>query len=142
MMGSSVKLEVQWSPAHADHFITWGTDISLYEAGSLNSVSSKPSCLCFYSFRRFSFNTSHLNNLNGFLGITLSEKTGAHLVASNNNYHYIKCIDVCPDSKSEPLLAVGQANGKVVLTTFGPTSFDALGLNGKEFGMFFDHTIS
>lgn len=87
-------------------------------------------------------NDERFDDINDVSGITLSEKTGAHLVASNNNYHYIKCIDICPDSKSEPLLAVGQANGKVVLATFGPTSFDALGLNGKEFGMFislFDH---
>lgn len=30
------------------------------------------------------------------------------------------------------LLALGQANGKVVLTTFGPSAYDALGLTGLE----------
>lgn len=35
------------------------------------------------------------------------------------------------------LLAVGQANGKVALTTFGPTTFDSLGLAGRELGNLF-----
>lgn len=28
---SSIKLDVQWSPVHANKFITWGTEICLYE---------------------------------------------------------------------------------------------------------------
>jgi hypothetical protein len=58
------------------------------------------------------------------------------LLAINSNHHYVKCVDIYPHPQPEPdiLLAIGQANGKVVLTTFGPTVFDALGLAGKELG--------
>ena len=48
---------------------------------------------------------------------------------------YMKCVDVCPQPEPDILLAVGQANGKVVLTTFGQTAFDSLGLAGLELGM-------
>lgn len=66
----------------------------------------------------------------------MSDKTEAHLVASNGNYHYVKCVDIYPQKSPDLLLALGQANGKAVLTTFGPTTYDALGINGKEFGEF------
>jgi hypothetical protein len=55
-------------------------------------------------------------------------------LATNSNHHYVKCVDIYPQPEPDILLAIGQANGKVVLTTFGPTAFDALGLTGKELG--------
>lgn len=36
----------------------------------------------------------------------------------------------------DTLLAVGQANGKVTLVTFGPTKYDSLGLTGLEFSKY------
>ncbi|XP_015608765.1 GATOR complex protein MIOS-B [Cephus cinctus] len=104
---SSVKLEVQWSPIHSNKFITWGTEICLYEVAQIKDTV-RPSC------------------------IKISDSTIAHLLATNTSHHYVKCIDIYPQPEPDILLAVGQANGKVVLTTFGPTAFDSLGLTGKE----------
>lgn len=67
----------------------------------------------------------------------ISDSTVAHLLATNTNHHYVKCIDIYPQLEPDILLAVGQANGKVVLTTFGPTIFDSQGLSGKELGKLF-----
>ncbi|PSN33611.1 WD repeat-containing protein mio [Blattella germanica] len=103
---SGVRLEVQWSPIHPDKFITWGTEIFLYEVVPLKDAP-KLSC-------------------------TISDTTAANLLATNSNHHYVKCVDIYPQPEPDILLAVGQANGKVVLTTFGPTAFDAIGLTGKE----------
>ncbi|XP_046390377.1 GATOR complex protein MIOS-B [Ischnura elegans] len=105
---SGIKLEVQWSPVNQDKFIIWGNDIFLYEVSPCKDPL-KPSC------------------------VRISEHTVAHLLASNTNQHYVKCIDIHPHPETDILLAIGQANGKVVLTSFGSTSFDSRGLIGKEF---------
>nr|CAD7262749.1 unnamed protein product [Timema shepardi] len=65
-------------------------------------------------------------------GVNLSSATGASLLATNTSHQYVKCVDIYPQPEPDILLAIGQANGKVVLTTFGPTAFDTLGLAGKE----------
>lgn len=64
----------------------------------------------------------------------MSSTTGANLLATNSSHQYVKCVDIYPQPGSDVLLAIGQANGKVVLTTFGPSKFDALGISGKDFG--------
>uniref|UniRef100_A0A0A9ZA57 WD repeat-containing protein mio n=3 Tax=Lygus hesperus TaxID=30085 RepID=A0A0A9ZA57_LYGHE len=107
-MMSSVRLEVLWSPVHRDKFVTWGTEIFLYE--TFEKFDEKPR----------------------FDDIELSENSGARLLATNSNYHYVKCVDIYPLKGSEILMAVGQANGKVSLTSFGPSSFDCLGVNGMD----------
>lgn len=66
--------------------------------------------------------------------IKLSNDTGAHLLATNSNHHYVKCIDVYPKSENDLLLAIGQANGKITLSTFGSSEFDSQGLPGKDLG--------
>ncbi|BES96654.1 missing oocyte, meiosis regulator, homolog (Drosophila) [Nesidiocoris tenuis] len=105
---SSVRLEVLWSPVHKDKFITWGTEISLYE------TSEKCG-----DIRRTDY-------------VDLSETSSARLLATNSSYHYVKAVDIHPMEGSEILLAIGQANGKVSLTTFGPSNFDFLGINGMD----------
>ncbi|KAK7593002.1 hypothetical protein V9T40_007754 [Parthenolecanium corni] len=105
-MGSS-RLEVIWSPYHTNKFFTWGNDIYLYEVRSIKEQMKQSD-------------------------INISENTSARLLATNSNYRYVKCIDVYPKSESDLLLAVGQANGKVSLTTFGPSVFDSVGLAGVE----------
>lgn len=70
-----------------------------------------------------------------FSDIIISENTCARLLATNSNYRYVKCIDIYPKSESDILLAVGQANGKISLTTFGPSVFDSVGLAGVELSM-------
>ncbi|KAK0099087.1 hypothetical protein PV326_006551 [Microctonus aethiopoides] len=104
---SSPKTEVQWSSVHLNKFITWGTEICLYEAAQIKDAD-RGSCT------------------------RISDNTVAHLLATNSSHHYVKCVDIYPQPEPDILLAVGQANGKVVLTTFGPTAFDSLGLTGKE----------
>ncbi|XP_034247778.1 GATOR complex protein MIOS-A isoform X2 [Thrips palmi] len=103
---SGVRLEVQWSPVHPDKFITWGTDINLYEVKLTKDAPAS--------------------------SIKISDTTSAHLLASNSNLPYVKCVDIYPHNESDVLLAIGQINGKVVLNTFGQTVFDCLGLAGKE----------
>lgn len=80
---------------------------------------------------------NHFGNTLIFLDINISENTSARLLATNSNYRYVKCIDVYPKSESDLLLAVGQANGKVSLTTFGPSVFDSVGLAGVELSTHF-----
>ncbi|KRT82735.1 WD40 domain-containing protein, partial [Oryctes borbonicus] len=99
------KLEIQWSP-NRNKFITWGSEVCLYEIEHLKEQSVPL--------------------------IKLSPSTGAHLLATNSNYHYVKCIDIYPKSDKDLLLAIGQANGKVVLSTFGATIYDSQFLPGKE----------
>lgn len=69
-----------------------------------------------------------------FAALKLSPTTGAHLLATNSNHHYVKCIDIYPKSESDLLLAIGQANGRVTLSTFGPSIYDTQGLTGKDLG--------
>ncbi|XP_017302881.1 GATOR complex protein MIOS-B-like, partial [Diaphorina citri] len=65
--------------------------------------------------------------------VQISTSTYAHLLATNSYHHYVKCVDIYPHVEpADMLLALGQANGKVVLTTFGPSAYDALGLTGLE----------
>ncbi|XP_026277027.1 GATOR complex protein MIOS-B [Frankliniella occidentalis] len=103
---SGVRLEVLWSPVHPDKFVTWGTDINLFEVKPIKDAPQS-------SFK-------------------ISETTVAHRLASNSSSPYVKCVDIYPHHEADVLLALGQINGKVVLTTFGPTVFDCLGLAGKE----------
>jgi hypothetical protein len=56
------------------------------------------------------------------------------LVSTITNLHYIKCVSIHPHHGPETLLAVGQANGKVALTAFGPIDFENKNLAGKELG--------
>jgi len=74
-------------------------------------------------------------------GLQLSDTSYAQLLATNSSLHYVKCVDVYPHQEPDVLLAIGQANGKVVLTTFGPSAFDCLGLAGKELGMYFENLL-
>nr|CAD7572092.1 unnamed protein product [Timema californicum] len=75
-------------------------------------------------------------------GVNLSSATGASLLATNTSHQYVKCVDIYPQPEPDILLAIGQANGKVVLTTFGPTAFDTLGLAGKELGWYAENRPS
>lgn len=150
---SSVRLEVMWSPVHKDKFITWGTEIFLYETFE-NFVDKRRAdgnesarqlyldhlifltyllvtldqvdCKATYKLRVIIQVESNISD------IELSENSGARLLATNSSYHYVKCLDIYPLKGSEILLAIGQANGKVSLTSFGPSSYDCLGINGMD----------
>lgn len=55
-------------------------------------------------------------------------------MATSSNHHYVRSIDIYPKCNEDILLAVGLANGRVALTTFGPSEYDINGYPGKEFG--------
>ncbi|KAK6624092.1 hypothetical protein RUM44_010950 [Polyplax serrata] len=101
----SVGLEILWSPVHPDKFITWGTEIYLYQISPTKEVPDSPQ-------------------------LKTSTTNPATLLATNSAHRYIKCIDICPQKDNDILLAVGQANGKVVLASFGSFNCDAV---GREF---------
>lgn len=65
----------------------------------------------------------------------ISDTNLAQLVATSSNHHYVRSIDIYPKCNEDILLAVGLANGRVALTTFGPSEYDIHGYPGKEFGM-------
>lgn len=64
----------------------------------------------------------------------ISENHLAQLVATSSNHHYVRSVDIYPKCDENILLAVGLANGRVALTTFGPSEYDVIGYPGKEFG--------
>lgn len=67
----------------------------------------------------------------------ISETHLAQLIATSSNHHYVRSVDIYPKCDSDILLAVGLANGRVALTTFGPSEYDVIGYPGKEFGKCF-----
>lgn len=115
------KLEIQWSPI-CNKFITWGSEICLYEVYPDIAQSKK-------------FNKEYLWMYKIFLGIKLSNTTSANLLATNTNHHYVKCLDIYPKSETDLLLAVGLSNGRIALSTFGLTEYDTLGLTSRELGL-------
>ncbi|XP_042242958.1 GATOR complex protein MIOS-A-like [Homarus americanus] len=109
---SSVRVDVQWSPVAADQFLTWGSDLQLYQVQDVTPTE-----------------------IVQLPRLRLGPKTAASLLSTNNDLQFIKCVSWCPGQETDPtnqLLAVGQANGKVALTTFSKVP-DARGIKGREF---------
>eukprot|EP00058_Branchiostoma_floridae_P009637 XP_002595125.1 hypothetical protein BRAFLDRAFT_67907 [Branchiostoma floridae] len=114
---SAARLDVLWSPSHINQFLTFGTEISLYKADRIThgQVVTGSKALA-----------------QGL--IRLSDDTTATLLSTNTDIQYMKCVAWYPKKEPEFLLAVGQANGRVVLTSFGQDgAHDQYGLIGKEF---------
>ncbi|XP_074659239.1 uncharacterized protein LOC141911993 [Tubulanus polymorphus] len=108
---SSAKVDIVWSPNHEDKFVTFGTDLSLYKVERTKTSSAKGQ------------------------GMRIADGVHASLLSSNTNHQYMKCISWCPRRNPDHLIAVGQANGRVVLTSFGKGTgnSDPDDLIGKEF---------
>ncbi|XP_015747865.1 PREDICTED: WD repeat-containing protein mio-A-like isoform X2 [Acropora digitifera] len=94
---STSKWQVLWSPCHLDRFITFGNEICLYQV--TKSQETQP---------RVPGIKSQV--------IELSDETCASLVSVLTEIQYLKCVAWYPRPFPENLLAVGQANGKVLLT--------------------------
>lgn len=62
----------------------------------------------------------------------ISNTSCAHIIATNPNHLYVKSIDIYPKPHSDLLMAIGISNGKVLLSTFGPSEYDLFGYPGKE----------
>ncbi|XP_067022252.1 GATOR2 complex protein MIOS-A-like [Acropora muricata] len=97
---STSKWQVLWSPCHLDRFITFGNEICLYQV--TKSQETQP---------RVPGIKSQV--------IELSDETSASLVSVLTEIQYLKCVAWYPRPFPENLLAVGQANGKVLLTCIG-----------------------
>ncbi|XP_026314034.1 GATOR complex protein MIOS-like [Hyposmocoma kahamanoa] len=102
------KIDVIWSPIQHEKFITWGSDITLYEVARLKEIEKKTNF------------------------IQMSPVRGA-TVLSSQSAGGVRCVDISAiPEQPDPLLALGYANGKVVLSNLKQT-YDPLGLAGREF---------
>ena len=107
---SGSKPDILWSPHHVDRYVICDSELSLYRIGSIGSAERKAGTL------------------------PLSEETAATLLAINSDTPYMKCVAWYPKHEPECLLAVGQANGRVVLTSLGQSpNSKCKELMGKEF---------
>lgn len=62
------------------------------------------------------------------VAIRLSDSKAATYLAKITDFPYTKVVEIYPGDMEEGLIAVGLANGKIVLTSFGNPS------NNKEIG--------
>ncbi|KAM4704774.1 GATOR2 complex protein MIOS isoform 2-T2 [Rhinophrynus dorsalis] len=109
---SGSKPDILWAPHHVDRFVVCDSELSLYHIESAASSSSE---LKAGSLR-------------------LSETTTATLLAINSDTPYMKCVAWYPKYDPECLLAVGQANGRIALTSLGQDhNSKCKDLIGKEF---------
>ncbi|CAG7836336.1 unnamed protein product [Allacma fusca] len=92
-----IVMDLQWCPRKPDNFITWSQEISLYQVEDIDPLRPKQS-----TFK-------------------LSETRAASLVAKIVDLAFPKVVDGYPGNDAEGMIAVGLANGKVVLTSFGST---------------------
>lgn len=106
-----MKVNVIWSPNHQNRFILHGTDLQLYEVEEIKDgvFSHKPSA------------------------VKISSSSVATLLSTNTENQYMKCVSWYPKPQYDHLLAVGQANGRVVLTSF-EDGLERTELCGREFG--------
>lgn len=107
---SGSKPDILWSPHHPDRYVICDSELGLYRIGPVGSAETKAGTL------------------------PLSEETAATLLAINSDTPYMKCVAWYPKHEPECLLAVGQANGRVVLTSLGQShNSTCKDLMGKEF---------
>ncbi|KGL74395.1 WD repeat-containing protein mio [Tinamus guttatus] len=107
---SGSKPDILWAPHHVDRFVVCDSELSLYHIESAVSSELKAGSL------------------------RLSEETTATLLSINSDTPYMKCVAWYPKYDPECLLAVGQANGRVVLTSLGQDhNSKSKDLIGKEF---------
>lgn len=107
---SGSKPDILWSPHHADRYVICDSELGLYRIGPVGSGETKAGAL------------------------PLSVETAATLLAINSDTPYMKCVAWYPKHEPECLLAVGQANGRVVLTSLGQShNSKCKELMGKEF---------
>ncbi len=109
-MSSGYKPDILWSPHHADRYVICDTELSLYRIGPAGSSETKAGAL------------------------PLSEETAATLLAINSDTPVYEMCGLVSQTRAGVLLAVGQANGRVVLTSLGQSNNSKCKeLVGKEF---------
>lgn len=106
---SGSKPDILWAPHHMDRFVICDSELSLCHIESAGSSDTKACSL------------------------GLSKETSTTL-SVNSDTPYMKCVAWYPKCDPECLLAVGQANGRVVLTSLGQDhNSKCKDLTGKEF---------
>ncbi|KFM80863.1 WD repeat-containing protein mio, partial [Stegodyphus mimosarum] len=105
---SAMKVDIAWSPTEPNRFITVGTDIQLYEIEELKEGVTKPS------------------------GICISEYSTANNIATSSDHQYLKCFSWYPKPDHPLLLAVGMANGRVILESLDSVSSRDAEIAGRE----------
>ncbi|XP_048578803.1 GATOR complex protein MIOS isoform X2 [Nematostella vectensis] len=94
-----MKWEVQWSPNHSDKFIAFNHEICLYKTVTAKDATKSSGC----------------RNQ----AIKLSDESYAVPLSVIGDVQSLKCIAWYPHSNPDDLLAIGQGNGRVVITSFG-----------------------
>nr|KAF6418966.1 meiosis regulator for oocyte development [Rousettus aegyptiacus] len=107
---SGTKPDILWAPHQGDRFVVCDSELSLYHVESTVNSELKAGSL------------------------HLSEDSAATLLSINSDTPYMKCVAWYLNYDPECLLAVGQANGRVVLTSLGQDHNSKFkDLIGKEF---------
>ncbi|KAM5255185.1 GATOR2 complex protein MIOS isoform 2-T2 [Ctenodactylus gundi] len=107
---SGSKPDILWAPHQVDRFVVCDSELSLYHVESTVNSELKAGSL------------------------RLSEDSAATLLSINSDTPYMKCVAWYLSYDPECLLAVGQANGRVVLTSLGQDHNSKFkDLIGKEF---------
>ncbi|XP_057586984.1 GATOR complex protein MIOS isoform X2 [Hippopotamus amphibius kiboko] len=107
---SGTKPDILWAPHQVDRFVVCDSELSLYHVESTVNSELKAGSL------------------------RLSEDSAATLLSINSETPYMKCVAWYLNYDPECLLAVGQANGRVVLTSLGQDHNSKFrDLIGKEF---------
>ncbi|XP_068829071.1 GATOR2 complex protein MIOS isoform X2 [Capricornis sumatraensis] len=107
---SGTKPDILWAPHQVDRFVVCDSELSLYHVESTVNSELKAGSL------------------------RLSEDSAATLLSINSETPYMKCVAWYLSYDPECLLAVGQANGRVVLTSLGQDHNSKFrDLIGKEF---------
>ncbi|KAJ8313969.1 hypothetical protein KUTeg_008530 [Tegillarca granosa] len=104
------NLKILWSPIHEDQFLTYSSTINLYKVIKCKNGEVPK----------------------GNPGQKLAENTHAVLEATNSEIQFMKTVAWYPKSEPDNLVAVGQANGKITLISFGQQQGSS-DLIGKEF---------
>ncbi|KAF2358240.1 WD repeat protein mio zinc-ribbon like domain [Trinorchestia longiramus] len=110
-----VKAEILWCPTADDIFLAWGSDIQVYQT---REASSNPD-----------------TSLSQGGAFKISDSTVASLLCTSTDYSYIKCVawSNAVSASGAKLLAVGQANGKVRVTSLGCLIGDSGPQHNREY---------
>ncbi|GFS35706.1 GATOR complex protein MIOS [Trichonephila inaurata madagascariensis] len=104
-----MKVDLAWCPSECNKFVTVGTDIQLYEVEDIkDGIVKSP-------------------------GFSISEYSSANLVATSSDHQYLKCFSWYPKQDHPLLLALGMANGRVILESLDPNSSRDAEIVGREF---------
>lgn len=117
---SGTTAELYWFPKYQDRFITWGSEINLYQTKDEEPgqrLQTSENLVSVTEGQHSIFTTCCYTDIQ----INISSKKTATLLATETRYQYIRCV--APAYRANELcLGVGLANGKVGLCNFVPST--------------------